>query len=242
MPRVRVKYSMKSIHVTIPVITVDGPSGVGKGTTASLISNHLGWHLLDSGAIYRALALKVLNTEAEVSDVDTLVELAKNLELSFESVIGEPTLVYLDGECVNHDLRQESCGNIASIIAVIPEVRAALLQRQKDFRQAPGLVADGRDMGTVVFTDAQIKFYLTASAQERAKRRHKQLKNKGVDANIRALEKEIGARDARDSNRKASPLVPADDAIIIDTSELSIDEVFAFCKDIIKKTGLKHTS
>ncbi len=224
---------------TIPVITVDGPSGVGKGTTASLLSNHLGWHLLDSGAIYRALALKVLNTDAETSDIDTLVELAKNLELRFESIIGEPTLVYLDGECVNHDLRQESCGNIASIVAVIPEVRAALLQRQKDFRVEPGLVADGRDMGTVVFTDAQIKIYLTASAKERAKRRYKQLKNKGVDGNIRALEKEIGARDARDSNRKVSPLVPADDAIVIDTSDLSINEVFQLCIEMIDKAGLK---
>ncbi len=233
---------MKNTVTIIPVITVDGPSGVGKGTTASLLSNYLGWHLLDSGAIYRSLALKVLNTDAEISDVETLVELAKGLDLSFESVIGEPTLVYLDGACVNQELRTESCGNIASIIAVIPEIRAALLQRQKDFRVAPGLVADGRDMGTVVFQDAQIKFYLTASAQERAKRRHKQLKNKGVDANIRALEKEIGARDARDSNRKASPLVPADDAIIIDTSELSIDEVFQYCKNIIEKTGLKNVS
>lgn len=223
----------------IPVITVDGPSGVGKGTTASLLSNHLGWHLLDSGAIYRALALKVLKTDAEISDVDTLVDLAKNLQLRFKSIIGEPTLVYLDDECVTHDLRKESCGNIASIVAVIPEVRAALLQRQKDFRMAPGLIADGRDMGTVVFTDAQIKIYLTASAQERAKRRCKQLKNKGLDANIRALEKEIGARDARDSNRKVSPLVPADDAIIIDTSDLSINEVFQYCIEIINKAGLK---
>jgi len=230
---------MKNTSVTIPVITVDGPSGVGKGTTASLLSNHLGWHLLDSGAIYRALALKVLNTDSEISDVDKLVELAEGLDLKFESVIGEPTLVYLDGQCVNHDLRMESCGNIASIIASIPQVRATLLQRQIQFRKSPGLVADGRDMGTVVFTDAQIKFYLTASGQERAKRRHKQLKNKGVDASMRALEKEIGARDARDSNRKVSPLVPADDAIIIDTSDLSIDEVFHYCIDIIQKAGIK---
>ena len=225
--------------VVVPVITVDGPSGVGKGTTASLLSNHLGWHLLDSGAIYRALALKVLNTEADTSDIETLVGLARSLELIFESVIGEPTLVYLDGSCVNQDLRTESCGSIASIIASIPEVRAALLQRQVQFRQTPGLVADGRDMGTVVFADAQIKFFLTATPQERAKRRYKQLKNKGVDASMRALEKEIGARDARDSNRKVSPLVPADDAIIIDTSDLSIDEVFRFCIDIIDKAGVK---
>lgn len=230
---------MRNTLTTIPVITVDGPSGVGKGTTASLLSNHLGWHLLDSGAIYRALALKVLNTDSEISDVDKLVELAKGLDLKFESIIGEPTLVYLDGECVNHDLRTESCGNIASIIASIPQVRATLLQRQIQFRQAPGLVADGRDMGTVVFTDAQIKFYLTASPQERAKRRHKQLKNKGVDASMRALEKEIGARDARDSNRKVSPLVPADDAIVVDTSDLSIDEVFHFCIEIIQRAGIK---
>jgi cytidylate kinase len=227
------------ISVIIPVITVDGPSGVGKGTTASLLSNHLGWHLLDSGAIYRALALKVLNTDSEISDVSKLVELARNLDLTFESVIGEPTLAYLDGQCVNQDLRTESCGNIASIIASIPEVRASLLQRQIEFRQAPGLVADGRDMGTVVFVDAQLKFYLTASAQERAKRRYKQLKIKGVDASMRALEKEIAARDARDSNRKVSPLVPANDAIIIDTSDLSIDEVFHYCIEFIEKAGVK---
>jgi len=224
---------------TVPVITVDGPSGVGKGTTASLLSNYLGWNLLDSGAIYRALALKVLKTEAEISDITTLVKLAKNLNLGFKAVIGEPALVYLDEVCVNTELRTEDCGSIASIIAVIPEVRAALLQRQKDFRQAPGLVADGRDMGTVVFQDAQIKFYLTATAGERAKRRYKQLKNKGVSANIRALEKEIGARDARDSSRKVSPLVPAADAIIIDTSELSIDEVFKYCIAMIDKAGIK---
>ena len=229
---------MKSKRETIPVITVDGPSGVGKGTTASLLSNHLAWHLLDSGAIYRALALKVLKTETDISEIEALVDLAKNLQLSFKTVIGEPTNVYLDGKCVNQELRQESCGNIASIIAAIGEVRAALLQRQKDFRQAPGLVADGRDMGTVVFQDAQIKFYLTASAKERAKRRHKQLKNKGIDVSIRDLEKEIAARDCRDSNRKVSPLLPAEDAIIIDTSDLSIDEVFQYCLNIIAKTGL----
>ncbi len=223
----------------IPVITVDGPSGVGKGTTASLLSNHLGWHLLDSGAIYRSLALKVLKTDTEISDIETLVELASHLELSFKSVIGEPTLVFLGGQTVNQELRTESCGTIASIIASIPEVRAQLLQRQIQFRQAPGLVADGRDMGTVVFKDAQIKFFLTASPQERAKRRYKQLKNKGLDANIHALEKEIGARDARDSNRKVSPLVPAEDAIIIDTSQLSIDEVFHYCIDVIDKAGIK---
>jgi cytidylate kinase len=223
----------------ISVITVDGPSGVGKGTTASLLSNHLGWHLLDSGAIYRALALKVLNTDSEISDVDKLIELASGLDLTFKSVIGEPTLAFLDGLCVNQDLRTESCGNIASIIASIPEVRASLLQRQIEFRKAPGLVADGRDMGTVVFADAQLKFYLTASAQERAKRRYKQLKIKGVDASMRALEKEIAARDARDSNRKVSPLVPANDAIIIDTSDLSIDEVFKYCIEFIEKSGIK---
>lgn len=230
---------MNKILTTVPVITVDGPSGVGKGTTASLLSNHLGWHLLDSGAIYRALALKVLKTDAEITDVDKLVELAEGLDLSFESIIGELTIVFLDGANVNHELRTESCGSIASIIASIPEVRTTLFKRQTQFRQAPGLVADGRDMGTVVFTDAQIKFYLTASAKERAKRRYKQLKNKGVDASMRALEKEIGARDARDSNRKVSPLVPADDAIIIDTSDMSIDEVFQFCIEVIDKAGIK---
>ena len=221
----------------IPVITVDGPSGVGKGTLASLLSNYLGWHLLDSGAIYRAIALKALKTETDSKDIETLVKLAGELDLSFQSIPGEPASVFLDGENVSNELRTETCGAVASQIAPIAEVRAALLQRQKDFRQAPGLVADGRDMGTVVFHDAPIKFFLTASAEERAKRRYKQLKNKGVDANIRALENEIAARDERDSNRKVSPLVPAEDAIIIDTSDMSINEVFQYCLKIIKKTS-----
>jgi len=226
-------------EVFVPVITVDGPSGVGKGTTASLLSNHLGWHLLDSGAIYRSLALKVLKTETDFSEnIETLVDLALNLNLRFESVVGSPTHVFLDEENVNSELRTESCGAIASIIAAIPEVRSALLQRQLDFRQSPGLVADGRDMGTVVFKNAPLKFYLTATAQERAKRRYKQLQNKGLDANIRALEKEIAARDLRDSNRKVAPLVPADDAVVIDTSDLSIDEVFNYCLKVIEKTRL----
>ena len=223
------------MHNLIPVITIDGPSGVGKGTISALLANFLNWHLLDSGTIYRALALTSLNHGIEAADVEALVEQAESLDLEFKTQLHQNTEIYLQGQLVNEELRSESCGERASEIAVIAEVRAALLQRQKAFRQPPGLVADGRDMGTVVFTDADLKFFLTASSEERAKRRHLQLKKKGIDVNIGALLSDIEKRDERDSNRKVSPLHAADDAQVIDTSHLSVDQVLELIVTRVKE-------
>ncbi len=223
------------VNQPIPVITVDGPSGVGKGTTSALIAKELGWHLLDSGAIYRSLALKAMKEGIASENHEALISLAQNLDLNFSVDSKRGTQILLDGEVVNNDLRSEACGGMASKVAPIPAVRAALMQRQKDFRKAPGLVADGRDMGTVVFKNAPLKVFLTASAEERAKRRHKQLHEKGDDVKIRDLLKDIEARDYRDSTRKVAPLVPAEDAFVIDTSELSIDEVFARIIELVEQ-------
>jgi len=211
----------------VPVITIDGPSGVGKGTTSALLANHLGWHLLDSGAIYRALALQVMNSALDPADEAQLIAAAESLNLEFRVNKDQQTDALLDGHQVNDELRSEACGEMASKVAPIAAVRQALLNRQKAFQRAPGLVADGRDLGTVVFQTAPLKVFLTANAEERAKRRYKQLKEKGVDVKIRDLLEDIEARDHRDSTRKVAPLVPAVDAHVIDTSELSIDEVLA---------------
>ncbi|WP_395375606.1 (d)CMP kinase [Marinicella sp. W31] len=219
----------------IPVITIDGPSGVGKGTISALLANFLNWHLLDSGTIYRALALTSLNHNIAATDVEALVEHAESLDLEFKTQLRQATEIYLEGHLVNEDLRSEACGERASEIAVIAEVRSALLQRQKAFRQPPGLVADGRDMGTVVFTDADLKFFLTASSEERAKRRHLQLKKKGFDVNIGALLSDIEKRDERDRNRKVSPLLAAEDAHVIDTSHLSVDQVLELVVTRVKE-------
>lgn len=224
-----------SINKPTPVIAVDGPSGVGKGTISALLAAELGWHLLDSGAIYRSLALKAMKEGVEPEEEARLIELAQNLDLKFSVDSKQGTEILLDGEVVNADLRSEACGEMASKVAPIPAVREALMQRQKDFQHAPGLVADGRDMGTVVFRSAPLKVFLTANAEERAKRRHKQLQEQGVDAKIRDLLEDIEARDYRDSTRKVAPLVPAEDAFIIDTSELSIDEVFARIIELVEQ-------
>jgi 3-phosphoshikimate 1-carboxyvinyltransferase/cytidylate kinase len=223
------------VNQPVPVIAVDGPSGVGKGTISALLARELGWHLLDSGAIYRSLALKAMKEGVLATDEPRLIGLAQNLNLQFSVDNGKAIQILLDGEVVNEDLRSESCGEMASKIAPIPAVRAALMQRQKDFKQAPGLVADGRDMGTVVFKTAPLKVFLTASAEERAKRRYKQLKEQGVDVKIRDLLEDIEARDFRDSSRKVAPLVPAEDAHIIDTSDLSIDEVLAHVINLVEQ-------
>lgn len=209
--------------MTIPVLTLDGPSGAGKGTVSRLIAQKLGWHYLDSGAIYRALALEI--TEKNVADagIAEIVEVALAMDLVFEC--GEDRLVKLNGQDVTDLLGLESTGNMASKIAAIPEIRAALLQKQHDFKQAPGLVADGRDMGTVVFPEACYKVFLTASALTRAERRYKQLKLKGIDANLSKITADIQERDQRDSERQFSPLVPAVDAVYIDSSDLSIQAV-----------------
>lgn len=209
----------------VPVITVDGPSGVGKGTISQMLAARFGWHFLDSGALYRLTALAARRRGIAFDDVPALTALASKLPVQFRATSGEPE-IYLEDQEVTSEIRAESCGNDASKVAAVPAVRAALLERQRAFRQAPGLVADGRDMGTTVFREAPVKIFLTASAEVRAERRHKQLMEKGLDVNLANLVQEIAERDARDRGRSASPLAAAPDAIEIDTSELDIAEVF----------------
>lgn len=206
------------------VITVDGPSGVGKGTLCAKIATKLGYHLLDSGAIYRVLALAALHHKVDIDNEEALYLLAAHLDVRFER---SQSLVHviLEGENVSDELRLEQTGETASKIAAFPRVREALLRRQRAFRQAPGLVADGRDMGTVVFPEASAKIFLDASAQVRAKRRYNQLQANGISVNVENLLNDIKARDDRDRNRAVAPLVPADDALVIDSSNLSIEDV-----------------
>ena len=209
-----------------PVLTIDGPSGSGKGTISLIIANRLGWHMLDSGALYRLVAFGVEKHGIALQDEAKLADYARALDVRFEQAEGSDELaIYLEGEDVTRGIRTEQCGNAASKVAAIQAVRDALLDRQRAFSQDPGLVADGRDMGTTVFPDAGLKIFLTASAEERAKRRYKQLKDKGIDVSLPALVNEIAERDARDSQRSASPLKPAADAVQLDTSEMSIEEV-----------------
>lgn len=212
----------------VPVVTVDGPGGAGKGTVTQMLARRLGWHLLDSGALYRLTALAALRQGVALDDERGLVDVARSLDVTFQATpAGEPVKVLLAGEDVTSEIRTEACGDGASRVAVMQPVRDALLQRQRDFRQAPGLVADGRDMGTVVFPDAPVKVFLTASAEERARRRYLQLKDGGGDVKIEHLLDEIRARDERDMNRSAAPLKPADDAQVIDSTGLSIEEVLS---------------
>ena len=213
------------MNESVPVIAVDGPSGVGKGTLCQALANHFKWHLLDSGAIYRVLALSALNQNIALDDEQKLAQLALNLPLTFDTT-GIEVKVLLNNIDVSKDIRTELTGGAASKVAAINSVRTALLQRQRDFRQAPGLIADGRDMGTIVFKDAPVKIFLDASAESRAERRMKQLQDKQNHVKFAEILQEITARDERDRNRTVAPLKPADDALIIDTTSLSIQDVF----------------
>ncbi|MFT5635331.1 MAG: cytidylate kinase [Cognaticolwellia sp.] len=209
----------------IPVITIDGPSGAGKGTVARIVAEQLGWHLLDSGAIYRVLAVAAQHHNISVDDEDSLLPVAAHLDVQFQICSSGEGKVILEGEDVSNAIRTEEIGALASKVAAFPRVREALLRRQRAFKVEPGLVADGRDMGTVVFTRAPVKVFLTASAEIRAQRRFNQLKDKGFDVKIGRLLDDIRLRDERDQNRKVAPLVPAEGALIIDSTELSIDGV-----------------
>lgn len=212
--------------VIAPVITIDGPSGAGKGTLCKALAETLQWHLLDSGAIYRVLALAALHHQVAIDSEEALVPLAAHLDVRFEVEQGQLNVV-LEGENVSQAIRNETVGNTASQIAAFPRVREALLRRQRAFRAAPGLIADGRDMGTVVFPDAPVKIFLDASSEERAHRRMRQLQEKGFSVNFERLLSEIKERDDRDRNRAVAPLMPAADALVLDSTRLTIDEVIA---------------
>jgi cytidylate kinase len=209
----------------VPVVTIDGPSGSGKGTVSRAAARALGWSLLDSGALYRLVALAGRQAGISLVDGSRLAQLAQMSDIRFGSGDSGEEIVWLDGKEVTGAIRTEEAGNDASKVAALPGVRAALLERQRRFAVPPGLVADGRDMGTVVFPWAEVKIFLTASAAERALRRHKQLKEKGVAANLAALSLEIAERDLRDTNRAISPLVPSADAVLLDTTAMSVEAV-----------------
>ncbi|MCM2526384.1 (d)CMP kinase [Stenotrophomonas maltophilia] len=215
-----------------PVLTIDGPSGAGKGTISRIIARRMGWHYLDSGALYRAVGVAASWADIDTSDASALVRCTFDTHVQFVEQ-GDAMRVMVNGTDATDELRLETTGALASAIAAIPEVRAALKERQRAFRELPGLVADGRDMGTVIFPDASYKVFLTASAEERAERRHKQLKDKGVSVNFDDLLREIMARDARDAQRTVAPLKPADDAVLIDTTGIGIDDVVAKVMDLL---------
>lgn len=211
---------------TIPVITLDGPSGTGKGTLCHLLAKHLHWNMLDSGAIYRVLAYAARKNKIALTEVAQLTDLARSLNLRFKSTDDNASQTILDDEDISEAIRSEQCGQDASQIAVIPEVRQALLERQRNFAQLPGLVTDGRDMGTVVFPKAVLKVFLYANEEERANRRYLQLKEKGNNVSLAQVVEELSKRDTRDTARVHAPLKPAEDAVQIDTTRLTIVQVF----------------
>ncbi len=217
------------------VITIDGPSGSGKGTVSRMLAQKLGWAILDSGAIYRVLALASVHHNIDPENEEALVPLAANLDVQFvtDEKSGNAKII-LEGEDITHSIRNEEVGGIASRVASLPRVREALLRRQRAFKQEPGLVADGRDMGTVVFPNAEVKIFLTADAEERAKRRYLELKEKGSNVKLDALLSDLRERDERDKNRSVAPLIPADDAYVIDSTDLTISQVL--------EAVLNHTS
>ncbi len=219
---------------TIPVITIDGPSGTGKGTLAKRLTDVLGWHWLDSGALYRGLAIGVLKANLDEQDIDKLAQLLPtlNIQMNFDAC-----QVFCNGVDVTADLRLETVSSMASRLGAIPLVRQRLLELQRQARQLPGLVTDGRDMGTVIFPDAKLKFFLTASVEERAERRFRQLQALGIPANLPAIRSELEARDERDRERSIAPTLPAQDAIVIDTTSLSVDQVFDCMMQSVQKTG-----
>jgi len=218
--------------VSVPVLTIDGPSGAGKGTVSRLIAKQLGWRYLDSGSIYRSLAIAVLRQAVDLHDLGEICRVGQAMCLAFDC--GDELGITLNGEDITPLLGLESTGNAASLIAAHPQVRQVLLKKQQDFKQPPGLVADGRDMGTVVFPDADCKVYLTASVEKRAHRRYKQLMEKGIDANLAHLTTEIEGRDRRDKERTTAPLSQASGAFFIDSSDMTVDEVIQKILQLLK--------
>ncbi|MGZ5006759.1 MAG: (d)CMP kinase [Methylobacter sp.] len=218
--------------MAVPVLTIDGPSGAGKGTVSRAVAQKLGWNYLDSGSIYRSLAVAALKQQANLDDEAVIVNIAQAMKLEFDC--GDELVVKLNGEDITAQLGLETTGNAASIVAALPKVRSVLLQKQKDFKQLPGLVADGRDMGTVVFPEAENKVFLTASAAERANRRYKQLIEKGIDANLVQITSEIEERDRRDMERKTAPLTMANDALYIDSSDMTLKAVIEEVLNLIR--------
>lgn len=224
---------MMNNEINVPVITLDGPSGTGKGTLCHLLAEHLGWHFLDSGAIYRVLAYASRKEGIHFNDVDNLVKRAHTLNLRFAISDERNSVVLLDEIDITEDIRSEQCGQEASLIAALPDIREALLARQRAFAVMPGLVTDGRDMGTVVFPDAVLKIFLYASPEARANRRYLQLKKKGIDARLTQVVEELAERDARDTARTHSPLKPAQDSVHVDTTGLTVVQVFNKVLDLI---------
>ncbi len=224
--------------MSAPVIAVDGPGGAGKGTLCHLLARHLGWHLLDSGALYRVTAQACLQAGVAWEDEAGAAAVAADLDVVFRPAAAGTIAVLLGGEDVSRAIRTEEGGRGASMVAAYPAVRTALLDRQRAFRRAPGLVADGRDMGTVVFPDAPLKIFLTASAEERARRRHRQLLEKGESVSLPRLLEDIRERDARDSRRAVAPLVPADDALEVDSTSVPVAGVFRQVLRVAVERGL----